>query len=157
MVKACADAGEGVLSTPAFAAFTKLPAWTNGEATHLSRAQPLALGCCRPWSGGPIGFMIGYVVSQNIFQSNAAGSTTAYWVFGGSANVSDNDYHTGFRRDVRQPTIRQFGRRRLRPERCINRDIRKVIMGEVQPREPPGNQYFVRSVNKISKLAGDAG
>jgi parallel beta-helix repeat protein len=44
-------------------------------------------------SGGPIGSMTGDVVSQNIFYWTATGSPNAYWVIGGSANVSGNDYY----------------------------------------------------------------
>ena len=55
---------------------------TTGSADGLIQSNP----------GGPFAFMTGDVVSQNIFDSTATGPTNAYWVIGGSANVSNNLY-----------------------------------------------------------------
>jgi parallel beta-helix repeat protein len=56
---------------------------TTGSADGLIQSNP----------GGAFAFMTGDVVSQNIFNSTATGTQTAYWVIDGSANVSNNLYY----------------------------------------------------------------
>jgi hypothetical protein len=56
---------------------------TTGSADGLIQSNP----------GGAFAFMTGDVVSQNIFNSTATSTQTAYWVIDGSANVSNNLYY----------------------------------------------------------------